>query len=202
MLPGDSPPTQPRTAPRPQPHQGGFYRLPDDVGAVCHGVCPHLQCAVPAPRPLHCMETGQGMQATCTRRRQPTASLLRTATRPEPHQGGLCSLTLQAPCVSTLPVHCCTRPTNPPLHGHRAEYAGYPHRDEAAHFQHATGCTTPSTAPGWPPCRRHVCPHFLRAVMSCPRPHRAMDTGKDIQATRTRRRQPTISQSQATRRLS
>ena len=208
-------------------------------------VCPHLQCAVPAPRPLHCMDTGQDMQATCTRRRQPTASPPRAASRPQPHQGGWCRLTLQAlcvsplsvhccalpatppphgaqaghagylfqeetahrqpatdrntpstapgwlvpvggcltmhaPCVSTLPVHCCTRPTNPPLHGHRAEYASYPHRDEAAHFQHATDRNTPSTAPGWPPCRRHVCPHFLRAVMSCPRPHRAMDTGQDI----------------------
>ena len=64
-------------------------------------VCPHLQCAVPAPRPLHCMETGQGMQATCTRRRQPTASLLRTATRPEPHQGGFPFDPAGAVCVPT-----------------------------------------------------------------------------------------------------
>ena len=64
-------------------------------------VCPHLQCAVPAPRPLHCMETGQGMQATCARRRQPTASLLRTATRPELHQGGFPFDPAGAVCVPT-----------------------------------------------------------------------------------------------------
>ena len=52
-----------------------------------------------------------------------------------------------------------------------------------------------------PPCRRHVCPHFLRAVMSSPRPFHAIDTGKDMQATLAIRRLPTTSQSQATRRL-
>jgi hypothetical protein len=161
-------------------------------------------CALPATPPRHGHQAGHAgyLFQEETAHRQPATDRNTPSTAPGwlVPVGGC--LTMHAPCVSTLPVHCCTRPTNPPLHGHRAEYAGYPHRDEAAHFQHAADRNTPSTAPGWPPCRRHVCPHFLRAVMSCLRPHRAMDTGQDIQATRARRRQPTFSQSQATRRLS
>jgi hypothetical protein len=97
------------------------------------------------------MDTKQDMQVTRISRRQPTASLPWATTRRQRHQGDDRddSLTMQAPCVSTLPVHCCARPMTPPLHGHRAGHAGYLYQEETAHRQPATGCTTPSTALGW-----------------------------------------------------
>ena len=92
------------------------------------------------------MDTKQDMQVTRISRRQPTASLPWATTRRQRHQGDDRDdrVTMQAPCVSTLPVHCCAHPMTPPLHGHRARHAGYLYLEETAHFQHATGCTTPS----------------------------------------------------------
>ena len=167
VLPGDSPPTQPRTAPRPQPHQGGFYRLPDDVGAVCAHTCS-------APCPPHDPSTAWKPGRAC---RLPVPG----GDSPPPAYYGpqhalncirvASPLTLQALCVSPLSVHCCALPATPPRHRHRAGHAGYLYQEEAAHRQPATGCITPSTAPGWlvPPDRAGaVCVHTPCALLYPP----------------------------------
>ncbi len=100
------------------------WGLPDVVGTVeCALLCPPHDPTAPWTPSSTCRLSASG-------RRQPTASPTRTATRPRPHQGGWCRLTLQA---SPLSVHCCALPATPPRHRHQAGHAGYLCQEEAAH---------------------------------------------------------------------
>jgi hypothetical protein len=142
----------PRTAPRPQHHQGGWCRwwLLDVVGAMsvhteCALLCPSQDpttpwtpvrtCRLPVPGgdspPPACYGPHHALNTT----REAAVSWLPRGP------------TLLPPCVPTPAVHCHAVPTTPPRHGHRAGYAGYPHQEEASHQQPATDRTTPSTTP-------------------------------------------------------
>jgi hypothetical protein len=103
----------PRTAPRPLPHQSGSCQLlPPDATVRAHTCSAPVHQPPTTTAPLPPMDTGQDMQASRIRRRQPTASPPPAAPRRLP--------TLLPPCAPTPAVHQCTnhrprRPRYPPM---------------------------------------------------------------------------------------